>query len=314
MGRLLVSGSLAYDRILDFNGVFAEHILPEKIHQLSVSFFVPNLTESYGGNAGNIAYTLALLGAKPAVVSTAGNDFAPYEAWLQEHGVDLSLVERDAEHRTAFATIMTDTKDNQITAFYPGAMLSAYPLDELALSKDDFVIVGTSNPDTLRALPALCRERGVHGFLFDPGQQIPTLSGDDLKNGIEGTAALTVNDYELELVKEKTGWSEGDILEHAEALVVTLGEQGSRITTKEATIDIPAAKTTGVVDPTGAGDAYRAGFVAARAKGLSLEIAGKAGSVAACYAIEATGTQNHSFTTEEFATRYAENFNETITL
>lgn len=311
--RLIISGSLAYDRIMDFDGLFADHILPDKVHELSVSFFVPTLTESFGGNAGNIAYTLSLLDVRGSPMTSAGNDFAPYKEWLQKSGVDTSLIQTDEKARTAFASIMTDKGDNQITAFYPGAMQNPYPLEKAAIGKDDFVVVGTSGPETLRLLPALCRER-AHGFIYDPGQQIPTLSAEELKDGIEGARALMVNDYELELILQKTGWSEEDIVSRAEALIVTLGGKGSRIRTKTETIPVPAAAARTIVDPTGAGDAYRAGFIAARVKGLPLNAAAKAGAVAACYAIETKGTQNHRFTKEEFAERYEENFKEPIAL
>lgn len=310
--ELFVSGSLAYDRIMDFEGLFGDHILPGKTHSLSVSFFVPTMRESFGGCAGNIAYTLALLGEKPTIVGSGGNDFAPYEAWLSEHGVDTSLIRQEESVRTAFATIMTDKADNQITAFYPGAMLMTYPLSDVAITKDDFVMISPSNPEMMRALPEASR-KNAHGFIFDPGQQIPALSADDLKNGIKGAKALILNDYELELVAKKTGWSEEHMLAHMETLIVTMGEKGSRMRTKEKTILIPAAKAE-AVDPTGAGDAYRAGFLTGIIRGLSLEIAGRMGAVAACYTVEREGTQTHTFTKEEFALRYKENFNETITL
>ncbi len=313
MSRILISGSLAYDRIMDFDGLFGDHILPEKTHELSVSFFVPDLRESFGGNAGNIAYTLSLLGEKPFVVGTAGNDFAPYEAWLTASGIDTTLIRKEPNVRTAFATIMTDRNNNQITAFYPGAMQTPYPLESLLITKTDFLILAPSNPETMRELPERCRRRAVP-FLFDPGQQIPILSADDLKNGIDGARVIIVNDYELELIREKTSWDEAEMTNHAELVVVTLGEKGSRVHSKGATFSTPAAKPRAVVDPTGAGDAYRAGFVLGLLKHLPLETCAKLAGVVACYTVETEGTQTHTFTKEELVERYRENFNETLHL
>ncbi|MBV9349381.1 MAG: carbohydrate kinase family protein [Patescibacteria group bacterium] len=312
MGRFIIAGSLAYDRIMDFPGIFSDHIVPEKMHALSVSFFVPELRESFGGCAGNIAYTLSLFGHTPTVLGTVGNDFASYEAWLEEHGIDLSLVRKMPDLRTAFASIITDRKNNQIAAFYPGAMKTAYPVSDLRFTKDDFVLISPESPDLMRALPQLARE--THGFMYDPGQQTPLLSKEDLEDGMRAAKALIVNDYELSLILEKTGWKELEILDHAETLIVTLGEAGSRIRTRDMEFNIPPAKPARVVDPTGAGDAYRAGFSAGMIRGSSLETAGKMGSLAACYTVETAGTQTHSFTQEEFAKRYEENFNEPLSV
>ena len=312
MARVLVSGSLAYDRIMNFPGIFSEHIIPEKAHELNVSFQVDNLKESYGGTAGNIAYNLALLGEKPAIVARAGNDFAPYRKWLAEHGIDIARIEEDAEDRTAFASIMTDQKDNQITAFYMGAMRmpTKLVLEPLA---GDMAILGAGNIEDMRALPALFRSSRIP-FIFDPGQGLTALSGEDLKNGIEGSQALISNDYELALIMKKTGWNEEEILTHTDMLVTTFGAEGSQAKTKETTVRVPAAKPKNTNDPTGAGDAYRAGFIHGLLKGLPLEQILKLAGLVACYTVETYGTQTHTFSKDELKARYKENFNEEIEL
>jgi len=313
MKKIFVSGSLAFDRIMDFDGLFGDHILPNMTHAINVSFMVPILTESYGGNAGNISYTLTLLGENATILGSAGNDFAPYEAWLAAHKIDTSLIQKDSTMRTAFATIMTDKNDNQITAFYPGAMQVPFQLDKVPFSDAAMVVVSPSNVETMRALPEACRKNSIP-FVFDPGQQIPALSGDDLKNGIEGAKALILNDYELQLVMQKTLWSEEEILAHCEILVVTFGEKGSRIRRKADNVAILAAKPKAIVDPTGAGDAYRAGFVVGLIKGWDLDKCAKLGSVVACYTVETEGTQKYEFTKEAVAARYKENYQEDISL
>jgi adenosine kinase len=303
--RILVAGSLAFDRILNFDGLFSEHILPDKIHSINVSFFAPDMKESLGGCAGNISYSLALMGDTPVILARAGKDFAQYSQVLARAGVDTSLIELDQSVVTAAATILTDRKDNQITAFHPGAMGSPYTFGTL---EGDFVIIGPTNPVDMQTLPALCREAQIP-FMFDPGQQIPVLSADDLRNGITGAKVVISNDYEQSLIMVKTGWSVDDILAHAEILVTTLGENGSIIKTKNETINIPPAKPLSIKDPTGAGDAYRSGFVHALLKGWPLDVAGRLAGLVAIYAVETQGTQAHGFTLDEIRTRYQENFN-----
>ena len=223
--RIFVSGSLAYDRIMNFAGLFGEHFLPEKSHDINVSFTVRDVNESFGGTAGNIAYSLALLGAKPVVLARVGHDFAPYRAWLTERGVDTHMLEVDDALRTAFATIMTDRKDNQITAFYPGAMEKAFTVPERILGGADFAIVAPGNPEDMRRLPEYFRANDIP-FMYDPGQQITALSGDDLEKGMRRAKVFIVNDYEMAMVKEKTKLDEKGILEHAEIVITTVGEKG----------------------------------------------------------------------------------------
>lgn len=311
--RIFVSGSLAYDRIMDFRGLFAEHILPEKMHQFNVSFYTESLSESFGGTAGNIAYALSLLGEHPTILAEAGNDFEPYRAWLNEHGVDTSLIQTEESDKTAFATIITDRANNQIASFYPGAMQRPWqpPSDHALFKEEAFGIVAPGNLSNMRMLPTIYR-RNYIPFMFDPGQQIPALSAEDLKNGIEGSAAFISNDYEAAMVEKKTGWGEAEILAQTGMIITTLGEKGSRIITKDERIEVPAAQVETVADPTGAGDAYRAGFMYAFLKEWPLETCGKFAGLVACYVVEAKGTQAHTFTKEALQERYKKNFNEEL--
>lgn len=309
--NILVSGSLAYDKIMTYSGRFSDHILPDKVHTMSVSFVTDNLSEHFGGTAGNISYNLALLEERPMLLSTAGNDFGPYRDWLEHIGVDMDLVRIIPDKPTAFVTVMTDRYDNQISALYLGTMAESCELDAKKLPQVSMAIVSPGNADDMRNLPKLYREKNIP-FIFDPGQQVPALSSDDLKNGITGAKALTVNDYELGLVLEKTGWNEEDVLKRAEILVVTLGEKGSRIRTAEKTFDIQVAKTDKVVDPTGAGDAYRGGLIKGLIADWPLDVVGKFASIIAAYAVEVSGPQGHHFTPHEARARYAGNFGEEL--
>lgn len=306
--RILVSGSLAYDRILNFDGKFADHILPEKIHDLNISFFAPEMQESLGGTAGNIAYSLALLGELPVIAANAGSDFGDYEKWLKTNAIPTDSIHRIHGVKTAVATILTDNANNQLAAFYPGAMAEPYGKE---LSDADFAIVTAGNPDDMRNIPQKLKAQGVK-YIYDPAQGIPILSADDLKNGIDGAEVLISNDYELSLIKDKTGWNESDILARVQVLVTTFGAKGSRLQTKDEMIEVPAAKPENAGDPTGAGDAYRAGFISAFTKKLPLRTCGQLGALVACYTVERHGTQTHAFTFEELEKRYGENFNELL--
>ena len=309
--RIFISGSLAYDRILDFKGLFGDHILPEKIHDINVSFYVDDLEESFGGTAGNIAYTLALLEDSPVILANAGKDFEPYRAWMASHHIDTGRIHIDGNIRTAFATVMTDQKYNQISAFYPGAMQEPYALDPRSIDKDAFVIVAPGNLEDMRAVPQFCRENNI-AFMFDPGQQITSLTGDNLKEGIEGSKVCIVNDYELAMVTKKTGWSVDEILKHTEILVTTFGANGSEVRKSGMIFKVPPAISKNTSDPTGAGDAYRAGFTHALLRGWPLETAAKLASVVACYTVEMKGTQTHIFNPVSLAARYKQNFSEDL--
>src|SRR3989338_4687247 len=226
MRTILVSGSLAYDKIMEYPGRFSDHIMPDKIHAINLSFVAENLREHFGGTAGNIAYGLALLGEKPAVLASAGKDFGPYRERLEQVGVSLDFVHIISDKPTTLSNIMTDRADNQIAALSIGAMAHSCGIKEEEIPADAFAIIAPGNIDDMRRLPALYRKKNIP-FIFDPGQQIPALSADDIRNGITGANVFIANDYELALVLEKTGWTEEDILGRAEVLVTTLGENGS---------------------------------------------------------------------------------------
>lgn len=307
MKPVLIVGSLVYDRIMNFPGQFGDHILPEKVHQLSVSFIIDKVTTGVGGCGGNIAYTLSLLGTETDIAATAGNDFDQYAKHLTAHGISTASIAIDETLPTAGAYIMTDQKDNQITAFAPGAMECAYT-QPLTLEGKTLAIVSPTNTQDMEQFPKHLKEAGVP-FFFDPGQQIPALSPETLRSGIEGSAAVFVNDYELALVSTKTGWSEAEIATRTNLLVVTLGENGSRLVTKDGVETIPAVQAV-PVDPTGAGDAYRAGFMHGFLRDLPHEICAKIGSVCGAYAVETQGTQNHTPSLIEIGARYQEAYSE----
>lgn len=309
--RIFISGSLAYDRILNYRGYFADHILPEKLASINVSFYVDSLEESFGGTAGNIAYTLGLLEEKPVIIATAGNDFEPYRMWLDSRHVDTGHIQTNGKLRTAFATIMTDDKNNQIAAFYPGAMQEPYALKENTFDKNGFVIVAPGNPEDMRAIPKFCREHTIR-FMYDPGQSITSLSDEDLKDGMEGAEIVIMNDYELAMVTKKTGWAPEEILKHAEVLVTTYGENGSEIRKGNMIFKVPAGRPKDTSDPTGAGDAYRAGFAHGFLMEWPLETVGKLASLVACYTVEKKGTQTHIFNPVSLRARYKENFGEDL--
>jgi adenosine kinase len=308
-GRVLVTGSLAFDQIMDFPGFFKDHILPEKIHMLSISFLVNDLRKQRGGCSGNIAYTLALLGERPRILATAGGDFDEYRGWLLDHGVDLAAVVVHPEEVTACCFITTDQADNQITGFYPGAMRRARDLS-LAAAGDGAVLAVVA-PDDPEAMLRHCREARDTGlpFVFDPSFQVIALDGEALAEAARGARAVIVNDYEFAVFREKTGIEGEALFALADLWVVTYGEEGSRILRPGGEcLQVPAARVSEVVDPTGAGDAYRGGFVAGMLRGADLATCGRMGSVAAVYAVESHGTQAHTYTRDEYWQRYAENF------
>ena len=310
--KILVSGSLAYDKIMNFPGYFKDHILPDKIHNLNVSFTIEKLTENFGGTAGNIAYNLALLDEDPIIISSAGNDFGKYKKWLEQTGVDVSKIKTVTDDSTAFANIMTDQADNQLSAFYPGAMNNLCDINDIKayLAKESGKIMAIISPGYAKEMVSLAEFYRKHKipFVFDPGQQITVLSPDDLRNSIKGAKMFISNDYELSMVMKKTGWSENEILGEVEILITTLGEQGSKIRTQKECFDIKPAKPKNTSDPTGAGDAYRAGFIKGLIEGWSLDVAGRFAGTVSCYAVENYGTQMHSFNLEKVKQRYQDNF------
>jgi len=306
--QIYVSGSLAYDRIMDFPGKFSDHILPDKLHMLNVCFTVSGLSERFGGTAGNIAYSLGLLGETPVIVGTAGKDFDRYASWLKENGLPLDGIRITPEAFTAGAYITTDASDNQITVFNPGAM--GYPSQYRFDAPEGEEALAIISPGCLEDMNTHSRDFKALGipYIFDPGQSIPALSGDEITDMLTGARMLISNHYELELIQQKTGLGEADILERTPVLVTTLGEEGSRILTPEGAFQIPAVPADQVLDPTGAGDAYRAGLIKGLADGKSLEEAARMGSVCASFAVACLGTQEHSFTLEAFRKRYQQSF------
>jgi adenosine kinase len=306
--RIYVSGSLAYDRIMDFPGRFADHILPEKIHILNVCFMVNGLLERFGGTAGNIAYNLALLNHPPVILATGGRDFGPYEDWLRSLGLSLEGIRLIPEEFTAGAYITTDLADNQITGFNPGAMKhpSEYPFDGLDPDRS-LAIVAPGNLEDMLSYSRLYQERGLP-YIFDPGQSIPVWGPDDLQAMATGALALIVNDYELELFQQKTGLTTKAILKRTPTLITTRGEEGSEVATLREVCTIPAVPPHQVLDPTGAGDAYRAGLLKGLARGLPMVEAARLGAATASFAVEQQGTQEHRFTLFDLSRRYAAAF------
>ncbi len=300
---IIVSGSLAYDRIMVFPGHFHEHILPEKIHVLNVCFQVDGMKEKFGGTAGNIAYALTLMGEKPVISATIGNDYHRYFDWLARNGISTEYIEKVEDESTASAYITTDRADNQITGFNPGAMKYPASLDFASLDpKDTIVIVSPGNLEDMKNYPRCCKARGID-YIFDPGQSLPMLSGPDLTEAIDGCRILICNDYEMDLILCKTGLAKEEVRRLAGTVIVTRGEKGSAVSGAVGEIDIPAITPKKVVDPTGAGDAYRGGLISGLVHGLKLEHCAMMGSVCASFAVECYGTQEYRFTRQEFDQR-----------
>lgn len=301
--EIIVSGSLAYDRIMDFPGYFAEHILPEKIHVLNVCFTVNGMTEKFGGTAGNIAYALSLMGEKPLISATIGQDYQRYFHWLTKHGIPTSHIRIIEEEFTAGAYITTDRSDNQITGFNPGAMKHSSQLDFSRLDPQEaIVIVSPGNLDDMLNYPRACKERGID-YIFDPGQQLPVMDREALIESITGCRILISNDYELDLIVSKTGLNKPALLERAGAIIVTLGGEGSLVCTRTDETHIPPCKPRQVLDPTGAGDSYRGGLLSALVRGLDIIQCARMGSACASFAVECYGTQDYAFSREEFRAR-----------
>ncbi len=309
---ITVTGSLAFDYIMDYPGVFSDHIMPEKIHQINLSFLVNNLKKQRGGTAGNISYNLSLLNTPSSIIGCVGQDFSEYSKFLKNHGVDTSKIKILRDKFTSSAFIMTDKVDNQISGFYPGAMGENSKLS-LTKTNADFAVI---SPNDTKAMIIFAREckKMRRDFMMDPGMQLPALTVYNLKEMISRATILIGNDYEISLLKKKTNLDEIAILNQVKILITTLGARGSLIKTKSETIQIKAGKPKKVFDPTGAGDAYRAGFLAGYLRSFDLKTCGQMGGVASCYAVEKYGTTQHTFTIKEFVKRYKENFGEEIKL
>ena len=305
--NIVVTGSIAYDYLMSFPGSFTEHFLPEHMHRVSLSFLVDTMDKRRGGCAPNIAYTLALLGERPLLMATAGDDFNEYRQWLEAAGVDTSLVLQIEGKFCASFFCSTDQANNQIASFYVGAMADAGELSFRTVEDCGFAIVSPNDPGAMVQYAEECRTLGIP-FIFDPGQQCTRMSGPELLDGLKGARIVICNDYEFELLRQKTGLDEAGVLAEAAVLIVTRGEHGSSVITSEGRVDVPAVTPSRIVDPTGVGDAFRGGLLKGLALGLPYTDCARLGSVAATYALEHLGGQSHAYTWDEFKARYEEHF------
>ena len=307
----LICGSMAYDTIMVFGGRFREHILAEKIHMLNVSFLVPDMRRNFGGCAGNIAYNLKLLGGRGAPMATVGHDFAPYHHWLKQQGIELQHLRTVPSEFTAQAFITTDLDDNQITAFHPGAMTHAHIQ---TVPTDGSVTLGLISPDGRDGMIQHAEQFAAAKipFIFDPGQGLPMFGGEDLLRFVDQATWVTVNEYEGQLLSDRTGLSHEELAKRVDALIVTHGAQGSVIHAKGDTLHVPAARPVAVNDPTGCGDAYRAGLIYGLMNNLGWEVTGRIASLIGAIKIASHGPQNHRFTREEFAAQYQAAFGQAL--
>src|SRR3954470_19783941 len=299
----IVTGSIAFDYLMSFPGKFTEHFLPEHMNRVSLSFLVDTMDKRRGGCAPNIAYTLALLGERPRLMGTAGQDFDDYRRWLEAAGVDTSLVRQVDDKFTASFFCSTDVESNQIASFYTGAMANAAELSFRDAVDCTMAIISPNDPAAMIQYAEECRALAMP-YIWDPGQQCARMSGEELAEGLRGSTITICNDYEFELIRQKTGLDEDAIVEHSGALIVTRGEHGCTVREGERTIAVAAVPPHRIVDPTGVGDAFRGGLLKGLAIGAALETCCKLGSVAAAYALEHLGGQAHAYTWEEFAVRY----------
>ncbi len=309
---VIVTGSVAFDYIMSFPGHFTEHILPDRLDKISLSFLVDDMRKVRGGCGPNIAYSLALLGERPRLMATVGRDGAEYRDWLAQQGVDVSLMRVYDDCFTASFFVSTDLDQNQIASFYSGAMARAR---ELSLhdvgEKPELVIISPNDPVAMQRYARECRELDIP-YIYDPGQQVARESGEQLAEDLTGARVLIVNDYEYGILQKKSGLDQDALLARVPTIIVTLGKDGSRIITRDATFEIPAARPQAVLEPTGVGDAYRAGLIKGMLHGYPWPVAGRIAALAAVYVLENPGPQPRAYTLREFVTRYRENFGEGI--
>jgi len=303
--HILICGSLAYDTIMVFQDQFKNHILPDKIHALSVAFYVPEMRREFGGTAGNIAYNLQLLEGNPLIMATVGDDFSSYAQWLNQHQLDTTHIKTIQNSFTAQAFITTDMDDNQITAFHPGAMIESHQNSVKDAKNVNLAIIAPDGRDGMFQHARECFEAGIP-FLFDPGQGLPMFSGEELLHFIEMADYLAVNDYESQIIQDKTGLSLDQLALKVKALIVTLGGAGSQIYAEGQRFDIPCVKAMSIVDPTGCGDAYRAGLIYGMARGWDWPTCGRLASTMGAIKIESRGGQNHKPTRVEIEAIYAQ--------
>lgn len=303
--HILICGSLAFDTIMVFQDQFKNHILPDKIHKLSVAFYVPEMRREFGGTAGNIAYNLQLLDGNPLIMATAGEDFAPYTEWLNKHKLNTAHIKTIANSFTAQAFITTDIDDNQITAFHPGAMVESHQNSVKDAKDVSLAVIAPDGRDGMFLHARECFEAGIP-FMFDPGQGLPMFNGEELLHFIEMADYLAVNDYESQIIQDKTGLSLEELASKVKALIVTLGGNGSQIYADGQRYDIPCVKASQVVDPTGCGDAYRAGLLYGIARGWDWPTCGRLAATMGAIKIASRGGQNHAPTREEIETIYTQ--------
>lgn len=309
--EIVLTGSIAFDYLMKFPGYFQDHILPDNLECLSLSFLVESMVRQPGGIAPNIAYTLALMGERPRLLATAGEDFVEYRDALEKSGVDTSGIRLIKGEFTASFFANTDLANAQIASFYPGAMAAAgdLSLNELKGKRPELVLISPNDPRAMVRYVSECKQLGIP-YIYDPSQQIPRLTDDEIKEGLEGALALFVNKYELRMIQKRTGLSPWEIKALTQFSVVTLGEEGSVIYQGEKELRIPVVTPNEIIDPTGVGDAFRGGFLAGYARGWDLDICGQMGAVAAAFCLEQEGPQGHSFTPTELVARFREHFDD----
>lgn len=312
---IVLSGSIAFDYLMTFPGRFKEHILPDQLDHISLSFLVDSMVRQRGGIAPNIAYTLALLGERPRIVGTVGEDFCDYRTWLETKGVDTTFAREIKDKFTASFFVNTDLDNNQIASFYTGAMAHAaeIPLAEVAQQKIDLLVISPNDPTAMDVYARQAGELGIP-YLYDPGQQIVRLHGEVLKRGVEGAHSLFVNEYEFDLLQKHTGLSAAQMVQMVKLLVVTLGKEGALVHADGKQYRIPIVTPARIADPTGVGDAFRGGFLRGWRLGLDWQTCGQIGALAATYCLEQPGPQTHSFTRQEFVARYRQHFDDRGTL
>jgi adenosine kinase len=308
---IVLTGSVAFDYLMTFPGYFRDHFLPDKLDSISLSFLVDSYRKRQGGIAPNIAYTLALLGEKPHIMATVGEDFEEYRKWLEINGVDTAMMKVIPGVITASFFCNTDRANNQIASFYPGAMgyASQQSFKDWKGEQPDLVVISPNDPQAMKQYVAECQELRIP-YLYDPSQQIVRLTGEELEAGIGGALALFVNDYEFGLVQKMTGRTAQDLLETLQFMVVTCGSQGSKVYSREQVYEIPVVRPEQIIDPTGVGDAYRGGFLTGYSHGLPLETCGQMGTLAATYCLECEGTQGHCYKLSDFIKRFKQHFDD----
>ncbi|RAY13135.1 carbohydrate kinase family protein [Actinomadura craniellae] len=305
--RIAVTGSIATDHLMTFPGKFADQLIPDQLHRVSLSFLVDELEIRRGGVAGNICFGMGRLGLNPILIGSVGDDFADYRSWLDRHGVDTQSVHVSELHHTARFLCTTDDDHNQIASFYTGAMSEARSIELQPIADRvgglDLVLISPNDPEAMSRHTEECRERGIP-FAADPSQQLARMEGEEVRHLIDGAAYLFTNEYEKALAEQKTGWSDEEILSRVGTRVTTLGAKGVRIDRAgEPGLHVPAAPVAEKVDPTGVGDAFRSGFLAATGWGLSLERAAQIGNLLAVYVLESAGGQEYTFTAKGFRAR-----------